>query len=102
MTTPKDEPRAQYETLGIRPDVWTCVATAMDEADAKDYVFALTVENIPAKVARDTDGKRFHVAIQGGLIDHPAALFITFRGGPISEMATCTSTRNGQHPLVTA
>ena len=91
-----DPGKAEYEALGIFEDTWTCVAV-MDLSDAKAYLWSLAKDGIPAKVSHDPDGKRWHVAIQGGLRKNPAAVFITYRGDAISEPPACTISR-GQHP----
>jgi len=95
MTT---ETEQSYEELGIFDDTWACVAI-MSKRDAKEYTWLLAQSDIPAKVSRDPDGKRWHVAIQGGLRKSPAAVFITYRRGPITEPPTCTAS-DMQHPQV--
>lgn len=93
-----DPGKAEYEALGIFEDTWTCVGV-MERRDAQSYVWSLAVDGIPAKVSRDPDGKRWHVAIQGGLRVNPAAVFITFKGSAIREPLVCTASA-GQHPQV--
>jgi hypothetical protein len=85
-----------YEALGIFPDTWTCVAI-LERKDMERYVVALARSGTPAKVSRATDSTRFHIAVQGGLKANPAALFVTFRDGPINETA-CRG-NDGQHPM---
>jgi|GEM_PF-4506302 len=87
----------QYEELGIFPDTWTCVAV-LDKKDAQRYAFDLAASFTPIRISRDPDGKRWHVAVQGGLPKNPAAALVGLRGGPIGSVACTVS--EGQHPQV--
>jgi hypothetical protein len=86
----------EYEALGIFPDTWTCVGV-MPKKDMAKYVVALAQNNMPCKVATDfIDPKLFHIAVQGGLKSNPAAVFVTYRDGPINPWA-CKG-ESMQHP----
>ena len=84
----------EYEALGIHPDTMTCVAI-VPKRQAQTGVWALATQGIECSVALDPDGKRWHVAVRGGLGYNPAAYFATIRG---EERRRCASTAHGQHP----
>ena len=83
-----------YEALGIFPDTWACVSMG-DKRNAKEYLFALAASGVPALVARDPDGKNWHVAVQGGLKSNPLAWVVSLRGEPY-EIVSCSDVK-GQH-----
>jgi len=89
-------PSPEYVALGITPETWTCVAT-FSKRDAADYLWRLAAAGVPALIARDADGKRWHVAIVGGLAASPTAWLCSIR--PMDDIPTCTGTGGGQHPL---
>jgi len=98
MTTQTIQP--EYEALGIHPDTMTCIAI-VPLKDAKEYVWALAQNGIPAVVSRalETDAQRkhlWHVAVQGGLAYNPGAYFASITGG---RPKTCLSVMAGQHPM---
>lgn len=85
-----------YAALGIRPTTWACVAV-MDRRDARDYVIRLAEAGVPALLAADIDGQRWHVAIQGGLAACPTAWLASIR--PM-DSRTCQTASNGEsHPM---
>lgn len=86
----------QYAALGIDYDTWACVAV-MSKRDATDYLFRLASAGVPALVSRDADGKRWHVAVQGGLKASPMAWLVSIREEPAP---TCPVGATGQHPQV--
>lgn len=85
-----------YEELGIFPETWACVAV-MSKADATRYLFCLAASGVPALVSRDADGKRWHVAVQGGLKNNPLAWIVSVRGEPYTT-TECPLNTGGQHP----
>ena len=90
----------EYLERGITPDTWTCVSVG-DIKDAKTYVWDLAVSGIPALVSQDADGKRWHVAVQGGLKNNPLAWLVSIRGSDDDRIAHCPSFASGQHPQAT-
>ena len=103
MALPRHDPHGRvpipgddYEALGIFEDTWTCVAI-MPLRDAKEYTWALARVGVPCKAYRDPDGKRFHVAVQGGLKHNPASVFVTFG---YQHVRTCTAASPMQHPTL--
>lgn len=91
----KTETEREYEALGIYPDTWACVGI-MPKRDMQRYVVMLAQSGVPCMVATDYgDPKLFHIAVKGGLIANPAAVFVTYRDGPINPWA-CKG-EGGQH-----
>jgi hypothetical protein len=91
---------ADYEALGILRETWACIA-ALDKRDATRYLFDLAASGVPALLSRDADGKRWHVAVRGGMAANPAAWVASFRGSDLTNIPTCPDTavvRGGQHP----
>lgn len=86
----------QYEALGIHADTWTCVAV-LSKPDAQRYGFDLAASLTPIRITLDPDGKRWHVAVQGGLPKNPLAMIVNLRGVPW-EPVSCTVGNDGQHP----
>jgi hypothetical protein len=93
MTTDIDE---QYAALGIEADTWACVAI-MSKRDAADYLFRLAAAGVPALLSRDADGKRWHIAIRGGLKASPMAWLVSIRADD-TYTPTCADDATGQHP----
>jgi hypothetical protein len=92
-------PHPDYEAKGIFPDTWACIGV-MSEADAQGYLFELMASAVDCRIARDPDGKRWHVAVQGGLADSPTAWLVGIRGRFEDSIRTCTGpTEQGQHPM---
>ena len=90
-----DTPSPDYVALGITPETWTCIAQ-MSRRDARDYLIRLAEARVPAILSRDPDGKRWHVAIRGGLAACPTAWLCSIR--PSDHVAICAGT-GGQHPV---
>lgn len=84
-----------YEVLGIFPDTWTCVAM-LSKRNAQTYVWALAQYGVACRLSKDADGKRWHVAVQGGLAASPAAWIATIR--PDTDVPVCAAIAKGQHP----
>lgn len=98
-TAPVNEtPSPEYVALGITPATWTCVAV-FSVRDAKDYLWRLAGAGVPALASKDPDGKRWHIAIRGGLAASPTAWLCSIR--PMDDEATCIG-KGGQHPLTKA
>ena len=98
---PSPEATAEYAALGITEDTWACIA-ALNKAEAGRYLFAVAGSGVPVRLSRDADGKRWHVAVKGGLLYCPAAFIASLRGEP-TDPATCSagSAEAGQHPQAT-
>ena len=94
---PKRHP--DYEALGIFPTTPACVFVG-SKADAKRYVWALALYGVQCSVSLDADGKRYHVAVPGGLASQPAAWLATLRPEPTS-IPQCSAEAQGQHPQAT-
>jgi hypothetical protein len=90
---------SDYEARGIHPTTFACVLTD-DRKKAERYAFALLAAGVEVRVARDEDGKRWHVAVRGGLSKSPLAWVIAIRGGEVDEdmVVTCHPKVTGQHP----
>lgn len=87
----------EYEALGIFPDTWACIAN-LPKRDAMKYAFMVAASGCPVRIAKDPDGKRWHVAVQGGLKSNPVAWIVGVRGDPF-EPVTCIDL-SAQHPQV--
>ena len=100
MTEPlapfNETPAPEYVALGITPATWSCISV-MSKRDAADYLWRLAAAGVPALVSRDKDGKRWHVAIRGGLAASPTAWLCSIR--PMDDIPTCTGMAGSQHPL---
>ena len=90
------KPSPDYVALGIKPSTWACIAV-MSRRDARDYAIRLAEAGVPALLAADPDGKRWHVAIQGGLAASPTAWLVSVR--PDDEDRVCSGIAGSQHPL---
>jgi hypothetical protein len=86
-----------YEALGIFPDTWTCIATGTKQ-DTMKYLFWLAASGVECHVTKDPDGKRWHLAVKGGLKHNPIAWIVNIRGEAY-EPVTCVD-KPGQHPQV--
>jgi hypothetical protein len=85
-----------YEELGIYPDTWACIAVGMSKRDAADYLWRLALAGVPAVLALDADGKRWHVAIAGGLKASPKAWLLSIRPDD-DPPVKCPADARGQH-----
>jgi hypothetical protein len=94
-----DNISADYLARGIHPTTFACVLTE-DRKKAESYAFALLAAGQEVRVARDEDGKRWHIAVRGGLSRSPLAWVIAVRGGEVQEdmVTTCHPKVTGQHP----
>jgi len=90
---------ADYEALGIMRETWACIAV-LDKREATRYLFALAASGVPALLSHDADGKRWHVAVRGGLAANPAAWVVSIRG-EADNVATCPGIAGSQHPQAT-
>jgi len=90
-----------YKARGIFPDTFACIVQSADQADLEHYLFSLISNGVEARVARDPDGTRWHLAIRGGLQASPLAWLLTLRDDVGDGPAVCRSTLSGQHPMVT-
>jgi len=95
MTT-ETRTHPEYEALGITLQTWACVSI-LSKRDARDYLWRLASIGVPAVISRDADGKRWHVAIAGGLAASPAAWFACIRPPEDSEIVQCPAESSGQH-----
>jgi hypothetical protein len=86
----------QYEALGIHAETWACVAI-LTKQEASTLLFALAASGVPALLSKDADGKRWHIAVQGGLATNPLAYVVSLRGLPY-DIITCPVGSTGQHP----
>lgn len=91
-----DVKQDDYEALGIFPDTWACISVG-EKRDAKEFVFRLAASGVPALASMDADGKRWHVAVQGGLKSNPLVWVVSVRGEPYG-ITTCAKHGLGQHP----
>jgi hypothetical protein len=86
-----------YEARGIFPDTWTCVSVGT-KVDAKNLLFDLALSGVPALASRDADGKRWHIAVQGGMKGSPMTYVVAIRSAPY-RIAECVGAADGgQHP----
>lgn len=87
-----------YEALGIFPDTWACIAV-LERKEAEQYVFDLAASGVETQATKDPDGKRWHIAVKGGLKGCPVAWVVGLRNEPYNPVA-CPP-YEGQHPQTT-
>ena len=58
---------------------WVCVAV-LSKREAGVYALALIGSGVLCIAARDADGKRWHIAVRGGIQASPAAWIVGLRG----------------------
>ena len=95
MTTETRE-HPEYLALGITARTWACISV-MSKRDARDYLWRLASIGVPAVISRDADGKRWHIAIAGGLAASPAAWLASIRPPDDREIVACPKDAHGQH-----
>ena len=58
---------------------WVCVAV-LSKRDAGVYALSLIGSGVPCIAARDADGKRWHIAVRGGIQASPTTWIVSLRG----------------------
>ena len=84
------------EAAGATPDVWICIFTG-DKRDVSTFLFSVAASGVPALLSKDADGKRWHIAVKGGLAANPAAYIASVRGVP-DDVPACPAGAGSGHP----